>query len=260
MDRSAPVGFLLGIVFISSAIFLEGRLENFYNFPSILIVVGGITSSLITSYSIEDCLEGIRAIKIVFSKTNKDISHYILELEDLSLISRKEGLLALEDRMAGIDDRFLKKGIMMIVDGTDYALVRDILQNDLLLIKERHSKPQKFWQTVADLGPAWGMIGTLIGLINMLIGLSEPTTLGPSMAMALITTFYGTIIANFFALPIANNLRKKTAEEILLREMIMEGILSIQAGENPIIIREKLRTYLVPSYRAFLERTESIEI
>ncbi|ONI40400.1 hypothetical protein AN396_06215 [Candidatus Epulonipiscium fishelsonii] len=258
MDRSAPIGFLLGIVFISTAIFLEGNLDNFYSVPSILIVVGGITSSLITSYSIEECLNGIKAIKIVFSKNRKDISDYILELEDLSLISRKEGLLALEDRVESINDRFLSKGIMMIIDGTDYALVKDILNNDLLLMRERHSKPQKFWQTVADLGPAWGMIGTLIGLINMLSGL-DLATLGPSMGIALITTFYGTIIANFFALPIANNLRKKTAEEVLLKEMLMEGILSIQSGENPIIIKEKLRTYLVPSYRDFLERTESLD-
>ncbi|ONI41379.1 flagellar motor protein MotP, partial [Candidatus Epulonipiscium fishelsonii] len=204
------------------------------------------------------CLNGIKAIKIVFSKNRKDISDYILELEDLSLISRKEGLLALEDRVESINDRFLSKGIMMIIDGTDYALVKDILNNDLLLMRERHSKPQKFWQTVADLGPAWGMIGTLIGLINMLSGL-DLATLGPSMGIALITTFYGTIIANFFALPIANNLRKKTAEEVLLKEMLMEGILSIQSGENPIIIKEKLRTYLVPSYRDFLERTESLD-
>lgn len=259
MDRSAPIGFLLGIIFISTAIFLEGRLENFLSFPSILIVLGGITSSLITSYSIEESLESMRALRIVFSKSENDLADYILMLEDLSLISRKEGLLSLEDRMANIDDRFLKKGIMMIIDGTDYALVKDILNNDLGLLKERHSKPQKFWQTVADVAPAWGMIGTLIGLINMLVGISDPNSLGPSMALALITTFYGTIIANFFALPIANNLRKKTSEEILLREMIMEGILSIQAGENPIIIKEKLRTYLVPSYRESLERTESIE-
>ena len=148
-----------------------------------------------------------------------------------------------------IDDEFLKKGIMLIVDGTDQELVTSILETDLSCIERRHNKVISFWEGLAAMGPAWGMIGTLIGLINMLKLLDDPSSIGPNMAVALITTLYGSLLANWISIPIASKLKAINATEIMTKEVICEGILSIQAGENPRVIEEKLKSFLAPKLR-----------
>ena len=157
--------------------------------------------------------------------------------------------MQLEEAAGDIDDDFLKKGIMLIVDGTDQELVSSILETELDCIEQRHSKVYSFWDNLAAMGPAWGMIGTLIGLINMLKHLDDPSSIGPNMAVALVTTLYGSLIANWISIPIATKLRAKNQKEIIMKEVICEGILSIQAGENPRVIEEKLKSFLAPSER-----------
>ena len=158
--------------------------------------------------------------------------------------------MQLEDAASGIEDEFLKKGIMLIVDGTDQELVTNILETDLSCIERRHGSIISFWENFAAMGPAWGMIGTLLGLINMLKLLDEPSSIGPQMAIALITTLYGSLIANWICLPCATKLKAINAKEITMKEVIVEGILSIQAGENPRVIEEKLKSFLAPSKRS----------
>ena len=148
-----------------------------------------------------------------------------------------------------MDDPFLQKGILLIVDGTDAELLRSILETEIAFVENRHKDNQKVWESIADLGPAWGMLGTLIGLIIMLGQLSDPSTLGPKMAVALVTTFYGSLIANFIATPIANKLKLNSNDEILHKQVMVEGLLSIQAGENPRVIEEKLKAFLSPGVR-----------
>ena len=148
-----------------------------------------------------------------------------------------------------IDDDFLKKGIMLIVDGTDQELVSSILETELECIEKRHNKKISFWDNLAAMGPAWGMIGTLIGLINMLKLLDDPSSIGPNMAVALITTMYGSLLANWISIPIATKLRANNRKEIAVKEIVCEGILSIQAGENPRVIEEKLKSFLAPADR-----------
>ena len=149
---------------------------------------------------------------------------------------------------------------MLIVDGTDPELVRNILETELVFLEERHAEGRGLYETLAAFGPAFGMIGTLIGLINMLGDLDDPSTLGPSMAVALITTLYGSLLANAFATPMASKLKYKSAEEILVKEVVVEGLLSIQAGENPRIIEEKLKTFLPPELRdEFNDASEGAE-
>ena len=164
-------------------------------------------------------------------------------------IARKEGLLQLETAADEIDDDFLKKGIMLIVDGTDQELVSSILETELECIEKRHNKKISFWDNLAAMGPAWGMIGTLIGLINMLKLLDDPSSIGPNMAVALITTMYGSLLANWISIPIATKLRANNRKEIAVKEIVCEGILSIQAGENPRVIEEKLKSFLAPADR-----------
>jgi chemotaxis protein MotA len=144
----------------------------------------------------------------------------------------------------------MKKGILLIVDGTDPDLVRGILETELVSIEERHKSKISFWEDLGAMGPAWGMIGTLIGLVNMLYEMDDPSSIGPSMAVALITTLYGSLLANWICTPVATKLKLNNANEITMKEIAIEGLLSIQAGENPRVIEEKLKSFLAPADRA----------
>ena len=155
----------------------------------------------------------------------------------------------MEEASNDIEDPFLKKGIMLVVDGTDAELVRGILETELTCLEDRHKKVIGFWEKWAELGPAWGMIGTLVGLVNMLNNMSDPSSIGPSMATALITTLYGSIVANWLCSPVAEKMKVNNALEVIVKEIMVEGLLSIQAGENPRVIEEKLKSFLSPAIR-----------
>lgn len=152
-----------------------------------------------------------------------------------------------------MEEPFLKKGILLIVDGTDPDLVRAIMETELISIEGRHKVRIGFWDTLGSMGPAWGMIGTLVGLVNMLYNMSDMEALGPSMAVALITTLYGSLLANWLCIPISNKLKADNSEEMMLKEVMIEGLLSIQAGENPRVIEEKLKSFLAPKDRTSSE-------
>ena len=225
-------------------------LGNFYDFSSILITIGGSFMCMLTmSDSIPAFFNSLKSFKLVLKTPATKESEIIHTIIDLANVARKEGLLQLEEAAADIDDDFLKKGIMLIVDGTDQELVTSILDTELSSIERRHNKVISFWDGLAAMGPAWGMIGTLIGLINMLKLLDDLSSIGPNMAVALVTTMYGSLLANWISIPIATKLRAINAREIMEKEVICEGILSIQAGENPRVIEEKLKSFLAPNVR-----------
>jgi chemotaxis protein MotA len=249
MDISTIVGLVLGFVFMILAIIQNGRLELFIDAPSAMIVFGGTFAALFVGYPLDKFMASVKTIKHAFSTIALDPKGLIMQINELALAARKEGLLALEEMAQRMEDPFLKKGILLIVDGTDPELVRSILETELAFIETRHKDNQGFWASMAELGPAWGMIGTLIGLIGMLDSLNDPTTIGPLMAVALITTLYGSIIANLFATPVSGKLKIKSNDEILLKQVMIEGLLSIQAGENPRVIEEKLKAFLSPATR-----------
>ncbi|MGL4739093.1 MAG: motility protein A [Cellulosilyticaceae bacterium] len=249
MDRSTVAGLISGVFFIIISIALSGRIELFVNWPSVMIVFGGCAASLLVAYPLKKFVVSLKTAKHGFTDTNLEPKALINQINELALAARKEGLLALEEMAQSMEEPFLKKGILLIVDGTDPELVRNILETELSFIETRHKENQGFWGTLADLGPAWGMIGTLIGLICMLDNMKDPSAIGPQMAVALITTFYGSLIANFFATPLANKLKVKSNDELLLKQVMIEGILSIQAGENPRVIEEKLKAFLAPNMR-----------
>lgn len=254
MDISTIIGLASGTIFVIISIILgEGRVSLFLDWPSVMIVFGGITAALFVSYPIPKLVEGFKTGRHAFSKQEIDPTEVISKINELALSARKEGLLALEEIAQGMDDAFLKKGILLIVDGTDAELLRSILETEIAFVENRHKDNQKFWDSVAELGPAWGMIGTLIGLIIMLDNLNDPSTLGPKMGVALITTFYGSMIANLVATPISNKLKLRSNDEILYKQVMVEGLLSIQAGENPRVIEEKLKAFLSPGTRQVLD-------
>ena len=227
-------------------------LGNFFDIPSVIITIGGSICGTMASNTLPDFINGLTSIGLVLKPVSGDVGQTISSIIDLSNVARKEGLLALEEAASNLEDEFLKKGIMLVVDGTDPELVRGILETDLTCIETRHGVVIGFWTKWAELGPAWGMIGTLIGLINMLKNLSDPSSIGPNMAVALVTTFYGSVIANWLCGPTAAKLSRNNDTEIMMKEVIVEGLLSIQAGENPRVIEEKLKSFLAPKQRASL--------
>lgn len=252
MDIASLGGIILGIVMVVFGIISSGGVSAFGNFvdpPSIIITIGGSLSSTLGSYKLADFLNGLKSISLPFKDKTKDPSETIKQIIDLSNIGRKEGLLALEEAANGIEDEFLKKGIMLVVDGTDPELVRGILETDMVCLEERHKKVIGFWEKWAEMGPAWGMIGTLIGLVNMLKKLDDASSIGPNMAVALLTTLYGSLIANWLCNPIAAKLKENNGLEVTLKTITIEGLLSIQAGENPRVIEEKLKSFLSPKVR-----------
>lgn len=248
MNIAALLGFIFCFGLLLSAIATNGGLGSalqYIHLPSMLVTFGGSFCALmITADTMADYLDGLRGFGAAFKKVKvsvDDISHQILEVADLA---RKDGLLALEEYGDQIEDEFMKKGVSLIVDGTEPELVKDILENDMIHKVERNKKQVKFWQDLGSYGPAWGMLGTLIGLINMMRSMgSDASAIGAGMSLALITTLYGSLLANWVCIPLARKLEKSSEAQELAMELIIEGVLSIQAGENPHIIREKLRSF-----------------
>lgn len=261
MDIASLAGIILGVAMVIFGIFSSGGIAAFGNFidpASILITIGGSISSVLTAHKLPDFINGFKGISLPFQDKVVDPAQVIRQIIELSNVGRKEGLLALEEAANNIEDEFLKKGIMLVVDGTDPELVRGILETDLYCLQDRHGKVIGFWEKWAEMGPAWGMIGTLIGLVNMLKTLDDPSSIGPNMAVALLTTLYGSLIANWLCIPVSYKLKANDAIEVVMREITIEGLLSIQAGENPRVIEEKLKSFLSPSARnSFSEQGDS---
>lgn len=254
MDIATLVGLVLCLALMVFGMVFGKPFEvivDFIHVPSILITFGGaFACMLIQTKDVGQFVKLLSSFGLIMKTSQNNEAETIQSIIDLSNVARKEGLLALEEAANGIDDEFLKKGVLLIVDGTDPELVRSILETELTCIESRHGDVIAFWDGLAAMGPAWGMIGTLIGLINMLKELSDMASVGPNMSTALITTFYGSLLANWIATPCSNKLKMKNAEEIMVKEVMVEGLLSIQAGENPRVIEEKLKSFLSPSNRS----------
>ncbi len=255
MELGTIIGFASGIVFIILSILLGAEFNvsqaiGFADGASVMITVGGTIAAVFVSYPLSKIIVALKASGLILKPSVVNPSEVIQKINQLANLARREGLLALEDATRNIDDNFLQKGIMLIVDGTDPELVRSILETEIAYIEGRHSEVRGVWEAIGSLAPAWGMIGTLIGLILMLQNMNDPTTIGPKMSIALVTTFYGSLMANFIANPIASKMKSYSGDEMLVKEVLIEGILSIQAGENPRIIEEKLKAFLSPTLRS----------
>lgn len=265
MDIASLIGMIMCMVLMIIGI-ISGpagvaSLGNFYDPTSIFVTFGGsFMCVLIMTDGIPQYLSNLKSLTLIMKTQNMNETEMIKNIIDLSNVSRKEGLLALEEAANGIDDDFLKKGLLLIVDGTDPELVRSIMETEQMAVEDRHKTVIGFWENLGAMGPAWGMIGTLIGLVNMLKNLSDMSTVGPNMATALITTFYGSVLANWICIPIATKLKANNAKEITLRNIMVEGLLSIQAGENPRVIEEKLKSFLPPKDRDTVGEQEGGEV
>lgn len=249
------IGLLLAIFFVFFGISVNmdglipsielGNLQNFFDVPSILITIGGTLAVMVACYP-KLAKSFPKHIEIMLRAKAFNPTIYVDQLTELAQIARKNGLLALEEKANAQDDPFFKQAIMLIVDANDPDRVRSILENDIEQTSARHQEVVAMYERGSNAAPAFGMIGTLIGLINMLKSLdgADMNSLGPSMSVALVTTFYGSILAHVIFNPIAANLTARDEEEILCRQIIVEGIMAIQSGENPKFLRERLMTFM----------------
>ena len=242
MDISTIFGLIVSLTFVVWCILLGGSLMIFVDIPSVVLVCGGTFAVLFIKFSARIILTTINVVKNAFFTKPMNPQKIIEEFVSLSKVARKEGLLALERKQ--FNDPFMKKGIQFCIDGSEGDFIKRILSTDLANIQDRHVQGQRLLKAIGESAPSFGMIGTLIGLVQMLVNMEDPSQIGPGMATAILTTLYGALIANVIALPINDKLTLRNQEETLTKSMIIEGILGVARGENPRMLEEILKTFL----------------
>ncbi|WP_216828967.1 flagellar motor protein MotP [Alkalihalobacterium elongatum] len=246
-DILTVIGIFVGISVLLLAIFSNSGPSGvvfFIQIASILIVFGGTLAATVINFTIAEIKVLPKVFLEAFRHEDRDLNGLIDTFVELSGKARREGLLALEVGLEEVEDPFIKKGVLLAVDGIEPDVIKDIMMAEVVAMEERHRKGRAIIVKMGEYAPAWGMIGTLIGLVLMLQNLNDPATLGPNMAVALLTTLYGTVLANLVFLPIAAKLENKTEEEVFVKQIVVEGVIGVQSGQNPKILEEKLSAFI----------------
>lgn len=249
MDIATIIGIVVSFGLMVWAILLGGPLSIFVDIPSVAIVFGGSIGVALINYPLADIIGMIAIVKKTVLIKEPDTNKLIAQLLDFAGKARKGGILSLQDQIDAIEDKFLVKALQMAVDGQEPAELKAILMTDIDNLAARHSYGSEILNTMGAIGPAMGMIGTLIGLVQMLQNMSDPAAIGPAMAVALLTTFYGAVLANILFIPMAGKLKARSSTEVLQKTVIAEGMDSILSGENPRVMEQRLHTYLAPKKR-----------
>ena len=253
MDLATIVGATAGFGLLIMGMALGGAsFSSFVDYPSVAIVIGGSLAALLVSYPLAHVLGMGKIVKNCFVHESRNVTSLIEDLVRYAEIARRDGILALENMTRDISDPFIVKGVQMAVDGTDPELIEQVLRGELDSLSERHGRGKSMVEALGKYAPAFGMIGTLIGLVVMLKSMGSDggmDKIGQGMAVALITTLYGAILANLLFLPLAEKLTYYTNEELLLKEIVVRGVMSIQSGDNPRVVEQKLSTFLPPNMR-----------
>lgn len=258
MDIGTVIGLVVAFASVGLAIVLGGDPLALVNIPSLVVVVGGASGAVIAAFPLAKLTKAHTVIKKSIFNETPDVQGVIRDLVKFAEIARREGILSLENHIGDMKEEFVVRGIKMAVDGTDPELIRVIMETELEGLMDRHIQGKMILDQFAKYAPAFGMIGTLMGLIFMLGSMEDPSKIGPSMAVALITTLYGAVIANVFAGPLADKLYQNDQAEVLMKTVIIAGVMAIQSGDNPRVVESKLLTYLPPSERdAFNEGAEA---
>jgi len=254
MDIASFIGIISGLSLIISAIFLGGNIYNFINVPGLMIVFGGTLATTLITFQFRDVFAAFNAAYFVFSKDKEDPNDAMATMIRLSRISRSQGLLNLARFKT--NSLFLKKACGLLSDGSSEEVIRAALTTEIQSLQMRHFIVQDVFRKMGIYAPAFGMLGTLIGLVQMLSKLQDPNNIGPAMATALLTTFYGSLLSTLFFLPIAGKLRSRTVLEIIHLEIIREGAISIINDNNPVIIYEKLSSFISSRRRKPMNQME----
>lgn len=259
LEISTAIGFAVGFGCLLTAHVLEaggdiGAIGSLVQPSAALIVIGGTLGALFVGFPMEEIKQLPKICMQSFFKNNLDPGSVVTKLVKFAEKARREGLLALETEVAAAGDPFLQKGIQLVADGLDQETIKDMLETELDFVASRHAAAAGMLDSMGGFCPTMGVLGTVMGLVNVLGNMSDPSALGPMIAVAFVATLYGVGFANVVFLPLGQKLKRKSEEELLLREVMIAGIISIQAGDNPQIVEEKLKSYLPPSIRKSLGR------
>jgi len=249
MDLGTVIGMVLIMALLLGAMAMGVGVGAYIDIPSVLIVVGGSIGALLISFKLEQMKAFTKVFMIAIKPPQEDVQALIVRLVEYATKARRDGILALEADANSEENEFLKKGLSMAVDGSEPEVIRDLLELETDQTLSRHKGNAAMFNQWAGLAGAMGMVGTLIGLVAMLLNMADPSAIGPSMAVALLTTMYGAIIGNVFGTPVSNILLIRADEEALVAQMIVEGIMSIQAGDNPRVLESKLHAFQSPADR-----------
>lgn len=249
MDISTLIGIVIAFGLVIISILLGGDGTWFINYPSIMIVLGGTMGATLLSYPLSEVLSVFKVAKNVFLHRPQIPSQLIPLIARFAKKARREGILSFESLLKDIHDPFLVKGIQMAIDGMESSSIEDVMTTEIQYLEERHRLGSEIFTTMGTFAPAVGMLGTIIGLVQMLMQLEDPSQIGAPMAVALLTTFYGTLLANLLFLPVAGKLKTRSKQEILVKQMVLEGVISIQSGDNHHIVEQKLKAFIAPKAR-----------
>jgi chemotaxis protein MotA len=250
MDLATIIGAVMAFGLIITSMVIGGGVGLFIDAPSALIVIGGTFGAGMINFPMSQMKGALKVAKHALFYKVSDPKERIKMMVEFSGKARREGVLSLESELEKIDDKFMVTGVQLVVDGQETEAIEDILNTEIDNLRARHKEGADIFGTLAAFAPALGLIGTLIGLVQMLQNMDDPSSIGPSMAVALLTTFYGAVMANLIFTPIQGKLKKRSFDEATLREMTLEGILSIASGDNPRLVEQKLQAYLAPSERS----------
>lgn len=257
MDLTTILGIVSGISLILLAILVESGLQIFISIPGLLIVAGGTIAATLISYPLNEVIKVIKIAGKAFYSNTKEPTYHMIELINLASVARKEGFLHLPTSAKKLNDFFILKGVQMIADGIPRQEIIRALNTEITIMQSRHKLGREIFQALGIFAPAFGLIGTLIGLVQMLSNLSDPNALGPGMSIAILTTFYGAVLSNLIFIPIANKLKRRSEQEFLLMQISKETILSIQAKETLTLLEDKLTSYISRSLQESLKKTQN---
>ncbi len=249
MDIATIIGIIAAFGLMLMAILQGGGIGMFIDVASILIVFGGTAGVALVNFPLQDVLRAVNVVKKAFLVKETDTNQLLEQLMDFANKARKEGILSLQSSIDTIEDEFLIKALQMAVDGQEPEDLKGMLNTEIDYIQHRHGLGVNIFQSLGGISPAMGMVGTLIGLVQMLQNMSDPSSIGPAMAVALLTTFYGAVLANVLFLPIAGKLKTRSGTELLQKTIIVEGMGSILSGENPRVMEQKLHAFIAPQLR-----------
>jgi len=244
LDIATLVGIVVAVGLVASSIVMGGPSSWFINYPSLMIVVGGTMGATLVAYPLSEVLSVFGVAKNAFFHRTQSVPKLIPFMVELAKKARQEGILSFESQLETIEDKFLAKGIQMAIDGMESDAIEDVLRTEIEHVGERHSLGAEIFSTMGTFAPAIGMLGTIIGLVQMLMQMEDPSSIGAPMAVALLTTFYGTGLANLLFIPISGKLKTRSKQEVLMKQMVLEGVISIQSGDNHRIVEQKLKAFL----------------
>lgn len=251
MDIATILGIISAFGIVIVAIFMGGSIKLFINIPALMIVIGGTLGATMINYPLRDVFGVFSVVKKAFFTTKISVDEIIKRFIGFARKSRREGILSLENEIEDVTDEFLKKGVQLSIDGLEPQEIKEVLETELNFVRNRHELGAEIFATMGKFSPALGIIGTIVVLVQMLQNMDAPGSIGPAIAVALIATFYGLIIGYIICLPIAGKLRTRSKEEVLTKEMSIQGILSVSNGDNPRILEQKLLAFLPPNMRNY---------